>query len=344
MGLATWVFLIPGGRLWADEVHGPLAIRNQSPIQLLFFQFVPERAVPLEHEQVLLRLDIAETNTLTQDIGREGLSGRLDLEMTYVNFQARIGLAPNWEVGMDVPIIYMHGQFMDGFIDWFEQLVDLERGIRAEERTQDMRNEVTYDVSRNGERILNGGEGRVGLGDVALQLKWAPPALHERASTPAVALRFAFKLPSGDAQAGFGSGGPDIGFGLALEKTLKRWSLYSNLNVTIPIDDDFGDLDVRPIFSGVLGFEYRFNPSLALIGQLSASSPAFRDTDLDFFDGWTDWPALGLSWAPSPAWRLQLGIMENLFTSADAGADFGFFLSASYRFSVSSGAVSGEHP
>lgn len=346
VSLALWTVLVPGARVWAEEVHGPLAIRNQSPIQLLFFQFVPERAVPLEHQQVLLRLDVAETNTLTQDTGRDGLSGRLDLEMTYANFQARIGLAPDWEVGMDVPIIYMHGEFMDGFIDWFERLINYERNIRAEERTQDVRNEYTYTVSRNTEPIIQGSDGSVGLGDIALTLKWAPPALRETASTPAVGLRFAFKLPSGDADAGFGSGGPDIAFGLALEKRLKRWSLYGNLNVTVPIDPVFerSDLDTLPIFSGMLGFEYRFNPSLAIVGQLSASSPVARHTGLDFLDGWTDWPALGLSWAPSPGWRLQFGIMENLFTSADNGADFGFFVSASYRFSLSPAAVPVEHP
>lgn len=346
VGFVLCAFLVPGGRVWAEEVHGPLAIRNQSPIHLLFFQFVPERAVPLKHEQALLRLDIAETNTLTEDTGRDGLSGRLDLEMTYANLQARIGLAEDWEVGMDLPVIFMHGEFMDGFIHWFERLINYERDIRAEERKQDARNEYTYEVSRNGEAIIRGSEGRIGLGDVAFTLKWAPPSLRETASTPGVALRFAIKIPSGDASAGFGSGGPDIAFGLALEKTLERWSLFGNLNVTVPIDDDFKrrNLDARPIFSGLLGVEYRFKPSLALVGQLSASSPVSRDTGLDFFDGWTDWPALALSWAPNPAWRLQAGIMENLFTSSDAGADFGFFLSASYRFSLSPGAMVAKQP
>jgi hypothetical protein len=68
------------------------------------------------------------------------------------------------------------------------------------------------------------------------------------------------------------------------------------------------------------------------VGQLNANSAAFRDTGLAFLDDWSDWPALGLSWAPTPAWWLQLGITENLFTSADSGGDFGFFLSASFRF------------
>ncbi|MFQ5931215.1 MAG: DUF3187 family protein [Nitrospiraceae bacterium] len=335
LGLASCALLGAGVLdVGAEETHGPLAIRNQSPIQLLFFQFVPERAVALGHKEVRLRVDIAETNTLTADVGRDGLSGRLDLEMTYANVQARIGLGKDWEVGVDVPIIAMHGGFMDSFIDSFERLIHYERAIRAEERRQGTENQFTYRVSRNGETILQGVEGRVGVGDVAFQVKWAPPPFHETASTPAVALRLALKVPTGDADAAFGSGRPDIAFGLALEKTLARWTLYGNLNVTVPIGNRFDRLDVHPIYSGLLAIEYRFVPALALVGQLSANSAPFGHTGLDFFDDWTDWAALGLSWAPSPAWRLQGGIMENLFTSADAGADFGFFLSASYRFAL----------
>ena len=111
--VASWTFLVPFAA-GVEEIHGPLAIRNQSPIQILFFQFVPERAVPLGHRQVRLRLDIAETNTLAAGVGREGLQGRLDLEMTYANLQARIGLGKEWELGIDLPIIVTHGGFMDG--------------------------------------------------------------------------------------------------------------------------------------------------------------------------------------------------------------------------------------
>jgi hypothetical protein len=299
-----------GGDIRAQEVHGPLAIRNQSPIQLLFFQFVPERAVPLGYRQARLRVDIAETNTLTADEeGRDGLTGKLDLEMTYANLQARIGLGEGLEVGVDLPIIAMHGEFMDGFIDWFERLIDYERGPRAEERREHMENEFTYRVSRDGETILEGIRNRVGVGDVAIQAKWAPPNLRETASTPGVALRLAFKIPSGDPDAALGSGRPDIGVGLALEKTWGRWSLYGNLNGTFPIGNRFAedDLTVQPIFSALLGMEYRFSPKLALVGQLSANSPPFRNTGLNFLDGWSDWAALGLSWAPTPAWQLQIG-------------------------------------
>jgi len=334
-GVASWTFLVPPAA-GVEEIHGPLAIRNQSAIQLLFFQFVPERAVPLGHRQVSLRLDVTETNTLTAEVGREGLQGRLDLEMTHANLQARIGLGEEWELGIDLPIIATHGGFMDGFIDWFERLIDYERPVRAEERRRDMENEFTYRVTRNGETVLEGVEGRVGVGDLAIQAKWAPSQLRETASTPTVALRLAFKVPSGDPDAALGSGRPDIALGLALEKTLGRWSLYGNLNGTIPIGDRFDDphMNAQPIFSGMLGVEYRFTPRLAIVGQITGNSPPFRRTGLDFFDDWSDWPALGLSWAPTPAWRLQFGITENLFTLADAGADFGFFLSASYRFSL----------
>jgi len=115
----------------------------------------------------------------------------------------------------------------------------------------------------------------------------------------------ALKLPTGDPDAALGSGRPDLAFGAALEKTLGRWSLYANLNVTVPIGDRFSGphLTVHPIFSGLLGVEYRLTPTLALVGHVSANSPPFRNTRMDFFDDWTDWCVLGLSWAPTPRWR-----------------------------------------
>lgn len=339
-GLAAWIFLGAGGAAAQTKtekvlIHGPLAIRHQSPIQLLFFQFVPERAVPLGHKQIRLRVDVAETNSLTADTGQDGLSGRLDLEMTHANLQARIGLGEDWEAGMDLPIIATHGGFMDGFIDRFEELIMYERSIRDREDRENTRNEFTYRVSRNGETVLQGDQGRVGVGDLALQVKWAPPPFRETGSTPAVAVRLALKVPTGDADAALGSGHPDIGVGLAFEKTLTRWTLYGNLNATFPLGDRFAGsrLTVRPIYSGLLGAEYRITTRLAFVGQIGANSAPFRNTGLDFFDEWSDWSAFGLSWALTPAFGLQWGIMENLITLADAGADFGFFLSASYRFS-----------
>lgn len=338
--LASWVFLgaVAAAQTQTDEVliHGPLAIRNQSPIQLLFFQFVPERAVPLGYREARLRLDIAETNSLTADTGNDGLQAVLDLEMTYANLQARMGLGANWEAGIDLPIIAMHGGFMDGFIDWFEELILYERGIRNQEDGNNTTNEFTYRISRDGETVLQGDRDRVGLGDLALQVKWVPPPFRETASTPAVALRLALKVPTGDEDAAMGSGRPDIGVGLALEKTLKRWTLYGNMNATFPIGDRFSDsrLTVHPIYSGLLGAEYRITPRLGFVGQMGANSAPFRHTGLRVFDHWSDWAAFGLSWAATSALLLQIGIMENLITTADAGADFGFFLSASYRFSL----------
>jgi len=324
------------GLVEADEIHGPLAIRHQSPIHLLFFQFVPERAVPLGDRQVRLRVDVAETNSLTRQVGRAGLQGRLDLEMTHANLQARLGLGPDWEVGMDLPIIATHGGFMDAFVDKFETFIDYERILRRKERRLNTENEFTYRVTRNDTTVLRGVEDRVGVGDLAIQAKWAAPQFRETETGPAAALRMALKLPTGDPDAALGSGRPDLAFGAALEKTLGRWSLYANLNVTVPIGDRFSGphLTVHPIFSGLLGAEYRLTPTLALVGHVSANSPPFRNTRMDFFDDWTDWCVLGLSWAPTPRWQLQGGLMENLITSADAGADFGVFVSAAYRFSL----------
>jgi hypothetical protein len=56
----------------------------------------------------------------------------------------------------------------------------------------------------------------------------------------------ALKLPTGDPDVALGSGRPDLAFGAALEKTLGRWSLYANLNVTVPIGDRFSGPHLTP--------------------------------------------------------------------------------------------------
>ena len=66
----------------------------------------------------------------------------------------------------------------------------------------------------------------MGLGDTTLMSKYQ--LLTEGAAMPAVSLRGAVKLPTGDQSDFFGSGSPDFGLGLAVEKLVAgRWMLYA---------------------------------------------------------------------------------------------------------------------
>jgi hypothetical protein len=67
------------------------------------------------------------------------------------------------------------------------------------------------------------------LADTTLSAKTL--LLAERSYLPAIALRVALKLPTGDQSRAFGTGVWDTGLGVALQKTLfQRMVLYQNLN------------------------------------------------------------------------------------------------------------------
>ena len=68
---------------------GPFPVRSLSPIQLLYFQFTPERAVPLPRGMWNVRFDLVEANILGRDEhGDDALL--FDLELTRANLASAI--------------------------------------------------------------------------------------------------------------------------------------------------------------------------------------------------------------------------------------------------------------
>jgi len=74
----------------------------------------------------------------------------------------------------------------------------------------------TFNVTHNGQTVMTGAPGASGLGDTMLVSKYQ--LVTETAATAAVSLRGAVKLPTGNQAEFFGSGSPDFGVGLQVEK------------------------------------------------------------------------------------------------------------------------------
>src|SRR5439155_536345 len=106
---------------------------------------------------------------------------------------------------------------------------------------------------------------RVELADITLISKYQ--FLDQSAQVPAVALRFAVKVPSGDSGKVFGSGHADVGLGLAVEKSLAtRWILYGNVNGIFPTGPVDG-LTVQPAVSALTAAEYLWSPTVSFVAQ-----------------------------------------------------------------------------
>ena len=187
-----------------------------------------------------------------------------------------------------------------------------------------------FDISRGGRTIASGREGAVGLGDSTVMSKYQ--LLQETASLPAVSVRTALKLPTGDEGQFFGSGSPDFGFGLAAEKGFGgRWVVYGNLNGVIPTGRIAG-LPLHPTISGLVAVEYLWSENLSLTTQFDYYSTPFRGVGTQVLDKGVTESVLGFSYRLTPHLLWQGYGIENLDFITGSAADFTLSTLLTYRF------------
>jgi Protein of unknown function (DUF3187) len=307
-------------------VGGPFPVRSLSPIQLLYFQFTPERAVPVSRGGWNIRFDLVEANYLARDAHRDD-SFLFDFELTRANLALQYGLLNHLAVGVEIPLLYTWKGFLDGPIEWFEEATGFKRTIRFE-RPQHL---FSYILQKDARTALQGTSGAVGIGDIAFSAK---ALLREEGRwAPAIAGRFALKLPTGDEERALGSGAVDVGLGLALEKKFGPLYLYLNTGLTIPTGNPFSGsgIDSLPMLSTFLTGEYRFTERFSLLLQLNGVTPPVRNTGLDI-DHATFEILAGFNWViPGLPVVWQAGFMEDL-NNTNRTADFALFMSWSMFF------------
>jgi hypothetical protein len=179
-----------------------------------------------------------------------------------------------------------------------------------------------FTIRRDGEMILSGEDHQFGMGDLVLSGKYI--VLSEGSGKPAVALRGAVKLPTGDFDKAFGSGKTDVGIGLVLQKTLsRRWISYLNQAGVVP-GGHFGKtgLTLVPIYSAALALEFLATPSFSIVGQWDVYTTPFRGAGAYVLDHHVAETALGFNYRirPSMVWRLYA--IENFVHPVGAYADF----------------------
>ena len=170
----------------------------------------------------------------------------------------------------------------------------------------------------------------MGLGDTTLMSKYQ--LLTEGAAAPAVSLRGAVKLPTGDQAAFFGSGSPDFGLGLAVEKLVAgRWLLYANLTGVLPTGTIAG-LGLRPTLSGLAAIEYLWSENLSITTHFDYYSSPFSGTGLAAFDQGITEAVAGFSYRVVPHFLWQLYAVENLDFITGSAPDFTLSTVLTYRF------------
>jgi len=307
------------------EGFGPFPVRNFQPIQQLVLNMPGDRAAVLQRGVLDVRLELAETASIFRDEVPQA-SVTMKFETLRSGLFLRYGAAERWELSMEVPVLYRYRGFMDEPIKAVERVTT---GL-SPARSALGNSGYVFNISRGGQTVASGREGAVGLGDSTVTSKYQ--LLSEGAVTPALSVRMALKLPTGDSGQFFGSGSPDVGFGLAAEKGLGgRWVVYGNLNGVVPTGHIAG-MPLQPTISGLVAVEYLWSENLSFTAQFDYYSTPFHGTGTRVLDKGVTESVLGFSYRLTQHLLWQTYGIENLDFITGSAADFTFSTLLTYRF------------
>jgi len=326
-GVLIVVSFLPGV-VWA-EGFGPFPVRNFQPFQQLVLSLPGDRAAVVKPGTLDVRLELAETVSIF-DSGSPQTTVTVKFETLRSGLFLRYGATEKLELGIEVPLLYRYDGFMDGAIKQAERVTTGLSPARAALSNTNF----AFNVTHSGQTVMNGGPGATGLGDTMLVSKYQ--ILTESASAPAVSVRGAVKLPTGDQSAFFGSGSPDFGLGLQVEKVVAgRFVLYGNLNGVLPTGSIAG-FSLQPTLSAMAVAEYLWSENFSITAHFDFYSTPFHGTGSDVFDKGVTETVLGFSYRIAPHWLWQLYAVENLDFITGSAADFTLSTLITYRFELDS--------
>lgn len=307
------------------EGFGPFPVRNFQALDQLVLGMPGDRAAVLRKGDFDVRLEVANTATISRD-SEEQAKVTMKFETIRTGLFLRYGVTDRFEFGAELPVLHRYRGFMEGAIKGVESATT---GVAPARKALEGIG-YAFNISSGGRTIFQGSEGAVGLGDLSLFGKYQ--VLRETSSLPALSVRLAVKAPTGETSQVFGSGHPDVGIGLAMEKLVaSHWILYANVNGVFPTGPVAG-LGVQPVVSGLAAVEYLWSENLSFTAQFDYYSPPFHGTGTRVLDKGVTESVLGVSWRVAPGWLWQLYGVENLDFITGAAADFTASTVLTYRF------------
>ncbi len=312
---------------------GPMSIRNQMPLYLIFLQMAPENAGVREHKKFEINADYTVSNiTVSAFTPATSLYDiQIDLEVSRITIDFRYGLYNNLEIGLELPYISLSSGYLDGPIESIEDVIDA-RTPRSRERQGSY--EFDYTFKYNNQFLIYQKHSVEGLGDIVLNSKYH--LLKERSwFLPNISLRAAVKFPTAEKNDLLGSGEIDYGIGLLLDKCFfGRAFVYAGANaVMIEKPSFFSALGLEEqIFSGMLAIEYLFTKRFSLVTQVTGNTTPYPFTDTNPLDNEAYELGIGLNYAFKKDTDLlyHFGITENI--SAASSPDVSLHTGLKWRF------------
>jgi Protein of unknown function (DUF3187) len=212
----------------------PFETRDQNLFNLIHGQALPTSARLNNKSQASWSSSLAITNTLNiEDYGNESIY--LDYEAYRFNLAYQYGLSDNWNLKLDIPLIYQSGGIFDSAIDNWHQFFGMPRGKRPSvEHDQ-------YDIhyAYQSQALVDLDEASTSLGDI--QVAIAHDLLDDARTN--ISVWSSLKLPTGDEDRLTGNGAIDISAWLAMNQQLAdSWLININAGAVILGADDYKNI------------------------------------------------------------------------------------------------------
>ena len=217
----------------------PFEIRDQNLLNLIHGQPLPTdaRLVAKSTGRWSSGLIITNTTNIQNSDNPNQVSEDiyLDYEAWRFNLSYQHGLKDDWNLRIDIPIVYQSGGIFDSSIDNWHQFFGLPRG----QRPTVAHNQYLIQYEIDSSSRIDLGESSTSLGDIQLA------AAHTLIDSDATQLSLwaNLKLPTGNVDKLTSSGSSDISAWLAMNHRLhSKWLLNLNGGTIILGDDDYKNI------------------------------------------------------------------------------------------------------
>jgi len=273
--------------------------------------------------QFITQIDLAVTNEFHQAT-KENEQVFLDYERSQLSLSLEYGIMDGLSTGVMLPYFSNSGGFMDGLIENWHELFGLPQGGR-EDAARDEFN-ISY---RSTEQRLLLDETDQGIGDISLFLD----KRFLRVENHRVNARASLKLPTGDEDQLFGSGGYSFSLSLNGSKQLThRWQAYGMIGLSYLRDSKvLPSLQANIAASAVLGMTWLFRPKWAFAAQLDFNSEVYDGSDLDAINGKAGVLSVFSRYEISDKVSWVIGFNEDVINK-DAAPDFGINIGFNYNY------------
>ncbi len=305
-------FLLAAPGLAAAARQGPLPVRTQNPLHLLYLGQRPIRAVLPPAGTLQVSVEAGVSNLLERTPISGGWELDLDLEIWRFVFATRYAPAPWIDLGLEVPLLRFDGGFLDGPTDAWHALI----GNTGGRRVSVERDRFSYRLAPDLGVLYDLEEVPIGLSDLTLDvrlrlLRGGDQALGRR---PALALQVAGKLPTGSWRDGLGSGAPDLGAWLLLEHGGRLMVVHASLGLIVPGPAvAIRDIQAPAVLNWMVAGELRVAPPFSVLVQIVGATPRLLGIQSSNETAVTLDLAIGVR-GTARGWTWQVAFVEDLIT------------------------------